>query len=55
MNLGISTEDLSYRKYISVLDTAMAYVDVGNGDPDRQMAPIACRIVSAIGTHGSTI
>ena len=33
MNQGISTEDLSYRKYASVLDTYMAYVDVGNGDP----------------------
>lgn len=33
MNEGISTEDLSYRKYVSVLDTNMAYVDVGNGDP----------------------
>jgi haloalkane dehalogenase len=29
----ISTEDLSYRKYVPVLDTQMAYVDVGNGDP----------------------
>ncbi len=33
MNIGISTEDPSYRKYISILDTDMAYVDVGNGDP----------------------
>ena len=32
-NQGISTEDVSYRKYISVLDTDMAYVDVGTGDP----------------------
>ena len=30
---GISTENLSYRKYVSVLGTNMAYVDVGNGDP----------------------
>jgi haloalkane dehalogenase len=29
----ISTEDISYRKYVSVLDTYMAYVDVGTGDP----------------------
>src|SRR6266576_4596983 len=29
----ISTEDLSYRKYVSVLDTSIDYVDVGNGDP----------------------
>ena len=33
MNSGISTEDPSYRKYLSVLDTSMAYIDVGNGDP----------------------
>jgi haloalkane dehalogenase len=33
MNAGISTENASYRKYIPVLDTVMAYVDVGNGDP----------------------
>jgi haloalkane dehalogenase len=30
---SISTEDLAYRKYVSVLDTQMAYVDVGVGDP----------------------
>ena len=30
---AISTEDLSYRKRIPVLDTNMAYVDVGEGDP----------------------
>jgi hypothetical protein len=30
MNCGISTEDLSYRKYIPVLDTCMAYVDAGD-------------------------
>lgn len=30
---AISTEDLSYRKRSSVLDTSMAYVDVGEGDP----------------------
>jgi len=29
----ISTEDVSYRKYLSVLGTTMAYVDVGTGDP----------------------
>ncbi len=29
----ISTEDVSYRKYVPVLDTQMAYVDVGHGDP----------------------
>jgi haloalkane dehalogenase len=33
MNTGISTENPSYRKYLPVLDTSMAYVDVGNGDP----------------------
>jgi len=30
---AISTEDLSYRKRLPVLDTNMAYVDVGEGDP----------------------
>jgi haloalkane dehalogenase len=29
----ISTEDASYRKRVHVLDTDMAYVDVGEGDP----------------------
>ena len=29
----ISTEDASYRKRIAILDTNMAYVDVGEGDP----------------------
>jgi len=29
----ISTEDISYRKRVSVLDTNMAYVDAGCGDP----------------------
>ena len=29
----ISTEDISFRKYLSVLDAQMAYVDVGHGDP----------------------
>jgi hypothetical protein len=29
----ISTEDASYRKDVRVLDTDMAYVDVGEGDP----------------------
>jgi haloalkane dehalogenase len=29
----ISTEEISYRKYVPVLDTTMAYVDVGTGDP----------------------
>jgi haloalkane dehalogenase len=33
MNCEISTENDAYRKYIPVLDTNMAYVDVGNGDP----------------------
>ena len=32
-HLAISTEDISYRKHIPVLDTNMAYVDVGEGDP----------------------
>jgi haloalkane dehalogenase len=30
---AISTEDISYRKYLPVLDTTMAYVDAGAGDP----------------------
>jgi haloalkane dehalogenase len=30
---AISTEDASYRKHVTVLDTNMAYVDVGDGDP----------------------
>ncbi|GEP53911.1 haloalkane dehalogenase [Reyranella soli] len=29
----ISTEETSYRKYVTVLGTTMAYVDVGAGDP----------------------
>jgi haloalkane dehalogenase len=29
----ISTEEISYRKYVAVLDSRMAYVDVGTGDP----------------------
>jgi len=29
----ISTEDASYRRRVPVLDTSMAYVDVGEGDP----------------------
>jgi haloalkane dehalogenase len=29
----ISTEEASYRKHINVLDTQVAYVDVGEGDP----------------------
>jgi haloalkane dehalogenase len=34
MNLpAISTEDISYRKRVSVLDTDMAYIDAGEGDP----------------------
>src|SRR2546423_2482220 len=33
MNFAISTENASYRKYMPVLDSSMAYVDVGNGDP----------------------
>jgi len=31
--VSISTEDASYRKRVRVLDTDMAYVDVGEGDP----------------------
>ena len=30
---AISTEDASYRRYTSVANTIMAYVDVGDGDP----------------------
>lgn len=30
---AISTEDASYRKHVPILDTNMAYVDVGEGDP----------------------
>ena len=30
---AISTEERSYRKYLPVLGTTMAYVDVGTGDP----------------------
>jgi haloalkane dehalogenase len=30
---AISTEEISYRRYIDVLDTSMAYVDVAVGDP----------------------
>jgi haloalkane dehalogenase len=33
MHTAISTEDDSYRKRVAVLDTDMAYVDVGEGDP----------------------
>jgi len=33
MNFSISTENPSYRKYVPVLDSNMAYVDIGNGDP----------------------
>jgi len=33
MNSSISTENPSYRKYVPVLDSNMAYVDIGNGDP----------------------
>jgi haloalkane dehalogenase len=29
----VSTEDPSFRKHVSILDTRMAYVDVGQGDP----------------------
>jgi haloalkane dehalogenase len=32
-HLMISTEDPSYRKRVSILDTNMAHVDVGEGDP----------------------
>jgi len=31
--LAISTENMSYRKHVSVLGVPMAYVDVGEGDP----------------------
>ncbi|HMJ63479.1 MAG TPA: haloalkane dehalogenase [Bryobacteraceae bacterium] len=31
--LAISTEDISYRKHVSVLGTQMAYADAGEGDP----------------------
>ena len=30
---SISTGDISYRKYLPVLGTHMAYIDVGTGDP----------------------
>jgi haloalkane dehalogenase len=30
---AISTEEASYRRHVTVLDTSMAYVDVGEGDP----------------------
>lgn len=30
---AISTEDATYRKFVPILDTTMAYVDVGEGDP----------------------
>jgi haloalkane dehalogenase len=33
MNSGISTEDPSYRKYVPVLHSRMAYVDVGTEIP----------------------
>src|SRR5882672_9954245 len=33
MHPAISTEDASYRKRVPILDTNMAYVDVGEGDP----------------------
>src|ERR1035441_2463054 len=33
LGASISTEDASYRKHVHVLDTQMAYVDVGDGDP----------------------
>jgi len=33
LRAAISTEDVSYRKRVSILDTDMAYVDVGEGDP----------------------
>jgi haloalkane dehalogenase len=32
-NATISTEDLAHRKYVSVLDTQMSYVDAGTGCP----------------------
>src|ERR1051326_7646085 len=33
MTPAISTEDTTYRKRVAVLDSNMAYVDVGEGDP----------------------
>ena len=30
---AISTEDISYRKHVSVLGAQIAYVDAGEGDP----------------------
>jgi pimeloyl-ACP methyl ester carboxylesterase len=33
MTHAISTEDLAFRKRVRVLDSRMAYVDVGEGDP----------------------
>ncbi|MBV9456027.1 MAG: hypothetical protein JO141_00720 [Bradyrhizobium sp.] len=33
MHQPICTEDIAHRKYGPVLDTQMAYVDVGIGDP----------------------
>ena len=38
----ISTEEISYRKYLPILGTHMAYVDVGNGDPIVFRAPCEC-------------
>src|SRR4051794_14880513 len=32
-SLEISTENLSYRRYLKIADISMAYVDVGEGDP----------------------
>src|SRR6266851_9823080 len=32
-HVAISTEEISYRKYVPLLGTQMAYVDVGVGDP----------------------
>src|SRR5437868_4113156 len=33
LHSAISTEDASYRKRVSILDTNIAYVDAGEGDP----------------------
>ena len=35
LHSAISTEDASYRKRVSILDTNIAYVDVGEGRPNR--------------------
>lgn len=37
---AISTEEISYRKYVDVLDTYMAYVDAGNEAMARFVADV---------------